>query len=120
MTPILDIFNEAKDYRKYAPGETVFEEGQRGDNMYVLVEGEVEISVKGKTIDVLSAGDIFGEMALVDDAPRSATAKTKTECKIVPVDQYNFTFYVQHSPFFALHVMSTMAQRLRRRIEMGW
>jgi CRP-like cAMP-binding protein len=82
--------------------------------MYVIIEGEVEILSGDSVVDTLSPGDIFGEMALIDSSPRSANAMAHTDCKVVPVDQYAFTHYVQHSPFFSLHVMSIMAERLRR------
>lgn len=116
MSVALDIFKDSKDYKTYAPGETIFEAGQPGDVMYVLVEGQVDILVDGKVYDTLSSGDIFGEMALIDDSPRSATAQANGYCKVVPLDQYTFTHYVQHSPFFALQVMSVMAERLRRKM----
>ena len=114
MTVAFDIFKNAKDYQTYPPGEMIFEEGAPGDVMYVVIEGEVDIVVKDKVVDQLSPGDIFGEMALIDDSPRSGGAKARTECKVVPVNQYNFTHYVQHSPFFAIQVMTVMANRLRR------
>lgn len=116
MSIALDIFKDAKEYKTFAPGETIFEEGQEGEFMYVILEGEVEISKGDSPIDNLSAGDIFGEMALVDDSPRSAKARAVSDCRVVPVNQFDFTYYVQHSPFFALNVMSIMAKRLRRQL----
>jgi CRP-like cAMP-binding protein len=114
MTVAYDIFKDAKDYQTFPPGEMIFEEGDVGDVMYVVIEGEVDIMVKDVVVDQLSPGDIFGEMALIDDSPRSGGARARTECKVVPVNQYNFTHYVQHSPFFAIQVMTIMANRLRR------
>jgi len=116
MSIALDIFKNAKDYKTFTPGETIFEKGQKGDFMYVILEGEVEITGDTATLDILSPGDIFGEMALVDSSPRSANARAISDCKVVPVNQYNFSYYVQHSPFFALNVMSVMAKRLRRQM----
>jgi CRP/FNR family cyclic AMP-dependent transcriptional regulator len=116
MSVALDLFKDSKDYKTFAPGETIFEAGQSGDFMYVLVEGQVDIMVDDKVYDTLSPGGIFGEMALIDDSPRSATVRAKVYCKVVPLDQYTFTHYVQHSPFFALQVMSVMAERLRRKM----
>ena len=59
-------------------------------------------------------GGVLGELALVDKGPRSATAVAKTDCKIAPVDERRFTFLVQEHPYFAKHIMSVMANRLRR------
>ena len=114
MEIALELFKDAKECRTYAPGETIFVEGESGDLMYVILDGEVEIRSEDTVLNILSHGDIFGEMALVDDGPRSASATAKTSCRLVPVDRYNFLFYVNHSPFFALHVMSVMASRLRQ------
>ena len=116
MTVALAIFKDAENFKLVAPGETIFEEGQAGDFMYVLVEGGVEITYKGKIINRIGEGEIFGEMALIDNSPRSADARSSKESKIVPVDQFAFTHYVQHSPFFAIYVMSVMAERLRKQI----
>ena len=118
MTRTLELFKDAKDYKSYAPGEAIFEEGQDGDYMYIIIEGQVQINSNGSILDILSPGHIFGEMALIDDGPRSASARAYSECKVVPVDQDSFTYCIQHSPSFAIHVMSIMAEWMRRQIDL--
>lgn len=116
MTIALELFKTSDKLQTFAAGETIFETGQIGDFMYVILEGEVEIRGDSAPLAILSAGEIFGEMALIDNSPRCATARAFSECRVVPVDQYNFTYYVQHSPFFAIQVMSVMANRLRQQM----
>jgi CRP-like cAMP-binding protein len=99
---------------KFAPGETLFSEGDAGDNMYVVRSGEVEIERGGKVIETLAAGGIFGEMALIDGSPRAATARAKTACEVAPISERAFLFLVHETPFFAVSVMRTLAGRLRR------
>lgn len=82
--------------------------------MYVLVEGEVDVHVGANVVDSLRPGAIFGEMALIDDAPRSASVLAKTDCKLVEVDRKRFEYLVSETPFFALAVMRVMADRLRK------
>ena len=111
----LTLFRNSQDYNTYKAGEAIFEYGEPGDDMYALIEGEVDIVGKGDVvIDSLSEGDLFGEMALVDDSPRSGTALAKTDCKVVPVNRARFEFMVQNTPHFAIVVMTIMAERLRR------
>jgi CRP/FNR family transcriptional regulator, cyclic AMP receptor protein len=114
MTTTVDLFRNTTDYVLYEAGQVIFEEGQPGDTMYAIIEGEVEITVNGQPIDLVGPGGIVGEMALVDASPRSGTARAKTQAKLVPINQKRFTFLVQQTPFFALQVMSIMAERLRR------
>ncbi len=99
---------------RYAAGRTVFAEGEPGEKMYVVIEGEVELRVKGQTVERLGPGGLLGEMSLVDPAPRSATAVTGTEAKLVAVDRRRFTSMIRTRPNFALHIMRVMADRLRR------
>ncbi|HVN53899.1 MAG TPA: cyclic nucleotide-binding domain-containing protein [Anaerolineaceae bacterium] len=111
----ITLFRNSQDYKSYAAGETIFRYGDPADVMYVIVEGEVDIvGNTGVVIDSLSEGDLFGEMALVDDSPRSGTALAKTDCKVVPVNRQRFEFMVQNTPHFAVVVMTIMAERLRR------
>jgi CRP/FNR family transcriptional regulator, cyclic AMP receptor protein len=98
----------------YKPGETIFSQGDDGDRMYVIRTGEVEIERDGKIVETLSAGDVFGEMALIDGSPRAATARAKTVCELAPISEKAFVFMVHETPFFALTVMRTLAERLRR------
>ena len=95
-------------------GETIFSEGDRGDQMYVIRKGEVEIERDGKIVETLTAGGIFGEMALIDGSPRAASARAKTVCELAPITEKTFVFMVHETPFFALTVMRTLAERLRR------
>ncbi|HLF29161.1 MAG TPA: cyclic nucleotide-binding domain-containing protein [Anaerolineae bacterium] len=110
----IGLFRNTEDALTFEAGQTIFEEGQPGDSMYAIVEGEVDILLGEKVIDTGSAGGIIGEMALIDSSPRSATARAKTACKLAPIDQRRFTFLVQQTPFFAIEVMRIMADRLRR------
>lgn len=99
---------------QYAPGEVIFAEGDPGDKMYVIRSGDVEILIDDRVLETLSAGGIFGEMALIDGASRAATARAKTACEVAPISEKTFLFLVHETPFFAIAVMRTLAQRLRR------
>jgi len=81
--------------------------------MYVIRTGEVEIERDGKVVEKLVPGGIFGEMALIDGAPRAATATAKTACEVAPITEKTFLFLVHETPFFAISVMRTLAERLR-------
>ncbi len=109
----LNYFRNSDDAVPFPAGHTIFKEGEPGELMYVVSEGEVDIRVHGKCVATVEPGGIFGEMALIDDGPRSATAVAKTDCKVVPINEKRFTFLVQQTPFFALEVMRTLASRLR-------
>ena len=97
-----------------APGQVIFREGDTADRMYAVVEGAVEIKVKGQVVEVVEKGGVFGEMALIEDRPRIATAIVKADARIVPIDRKRFMFLVQQNPFFAIQLMTIMAGRLRR------
>jgi CRP-like cAMP-binding protein len=99
--------------RGFAAGQRIFSQGDAGDTMYVVHEGEVDLLVNGQTVEKLGPGGVLGEMGLIDTAPRSATAIARTECKLVPVDRNRFGLLVQHTPDFALQIMRVMAGRLR-------
>jgi CRP-like cAMP-binding protein len=83
--------------------------------MYIVAEGEVEISIGSHVLEVLGPEAIFGEMALVTNEPRSATARARTDCRVVEIPERRFVFLTQQTPHFALDVMRVMAERLRRR-----
>lgn len=113
--PPLDIFQTVSVTRNYSAGEIIFSEGQDGGEMYLIKDGEVAIRKGGRTLDTMVAGDIFGEMALISSEPRSASAVAATDCCLLPVDEERFLFLVQQTPYFSLHVMGVLAERLRDR-----
>jgi len=80
----------------------------------VVLDGEVEIRAGDTLLDVAGLGTIVGEMALIDTSARSANAIAKCDCRLAPVDQRQFVYMVQQTPYFALHVMKVLAYRLRR------
>jgi CRP/FNR family cyclic AMP-dependent transcriptional regulator len=111
---LLHLFEHAAVVEEYSAGDTIFEEGSPGDVLYVVLDGQVDISIRGKTIDTAGPGDIVGEMALIDAESRSATATALTDCRVTPVSERKFLFMIQQTPFFSLNVMRVLADRLRR------
>jgi CRP/FNR family cyclic AMP-dependent transcriptional regulator len=114
----------AEHQRTYAAGEVVFAEGTVGKHMYVVQSGTVEIrtAVAGadQTVATLKVGEMLGEMALLDDAPRSATAVAGREgARLLEVDHALFIYLVGQQPAFALMVMQSLARRLRANLHPG-
>ena len=107
------IFQHSADAESVEAGAVVFREGDDGDVMFAVVDGEVELSRHGDHIETVGSGSIFGEMALIDDGERSATATATMQSRIVPIDRNQFTYLVQEHPTFALQVMKLMSERLR-------
>lgn len=112
--PKVEIFTNDPHVESHPSGHHLFKIGDHGEAMYVVVEGEVEISLPDRVVEVVGPGGIFGEMALVEHKERSANAIAATDCKVVPINEKRFTYLVQNTPFFAIEVMQTMAARLRR------
>jgi len=94
-------------------GTELFREGDPADLMYVLTKGEARILVGQHEVEKLGLGAIVGEMALIDNQPRSATVAAVTDCEFVCVDEKRFKFLVTETPGFALGVMRVLADRLR-------
>ncbi len=112
--PSVHLVRFAGEQVSFAPGEAVFSQGDPGDKMYVVKDGEVEIRIRDRILETVGAGGLIGEMALVDHQPRSAAAVARTACTLVPIDETRFKFLVQQTPFFAIEVMRVMVHRLRR------
>lgn len=105
--------------QRYRKAEVIFEEGSSGSEMYLIHSGKVLLSVRQSEAQqvplvVLNPGDFFGEMALVDDSPRSATASAaEDDTELIVMDRAGFLFMVRQQPEFALSLMHTLCQRLR-------
>ena len=103
----------ADEVRQISAGDWVFEIGDDASELYVVKSGEIDILVDGTCVEMVRAGGILGEMALVDSSPRSADAKCRSDAEIVPITEEQFTQLIQEMPSFALDVMRVLANRLR-------
>ncbi|MBL8260497.1 MAG: cyclic nucleotide-binding domain-containing protein [Candidatus Competibacteraceae bacterium] len=108
-----DFFNQIEKYQSFPAGQPVFSEGESGASLYIVAEGEVDIMRGGRVLETVGPGGIVGELALIDDKPRSASAIARTDCLLAPVNREHFLALVQRTPLFALQVMRAMANRLR-------
>lgn len=108
------LFADAKVIDHFEAGDVVFTEGSSGSFMYVVVEGTIDIYVGEKLIDISGPGDLVGEMSLIDSSTRSASAVARNEARLARVDENEFLAMVVDTPFFALHVMRVLVQRMRR------
>ncbi len=101
----------------YKDGEIIIQQGEKGKSMYVIQEGEVEITREagGKEIKLAVAkeGDIIGEMAIFDSEERSATVRAIGEVRALTVDKKNFLRRVHEDPSIAYRVVEMMAKRIR-------
>ena len=105
-----DSFGKTENF---AEMESFFIEGQASDRMYLLVEGEVSLLRNKKTLDIVKAGEIFGEIAVITQQPRSATAIARKFCQVLVMDARQFQQALQATPEFALMLMNIMNNRLR-------
>lgn len=101
------------DAQSFKAGSVIFREGDEARELFVIKSGEVRIQIGNRTVTELAADSIFGEMALIDNEPRSATAVAVTDVELVGVSEKQFLFLVGQTPYFALKVMRVLAQRLR-------
>lgn len=111
---MIDLFKGDDFLESYAPGDVIFELGDDADCMFAVIDGSVELRHGERVLEVVKTGGVFGEVALIDDSPRSATAVAKTPCKIARVDEKRFLWLVEQKPLFSLQVMRVLARRLRR------
>jgi len=110
---LIEIFENSEDLVDYSAGDVIFEEGSEGHTMYVVMSGEVKLSLHGETIGLERAGGIIGEMALLNSSTRSATGTASKPAVLAPIDEESFLSLIRYRPEFALHVMNVLADRLR-------
>lgn len=108
---------------KYAAGQVIFQEGDPCDRLYIMVSGIVEISIVvandvRQTLGELRRGMQFGEMALIDDVPRSATAKATEESMILSVVRDAFLDLIERNPTFAAKALVNLSRTLSKRLRM--
>jgi CRP-like cAMP-binding protein len=119
----LEFFKAAGKPEKVAEGRTIFAEKEKASRllrkpsrMYLLLDGEVGLLAGKKIIGAVEPGEIFGELAAITQAPRSAAAVAKSACKVISLDDRQFQAALRKKPAFALMLMSLMIARLRETI----
>ena len=114
----LQFFKAAGRPELIAEGEKIFDENERErrNKVYYLLRGEVSLLAGRRPIGSVRPGEIFGEMAVISRAPRSASAVAKTACRVIALDDREFQAALRKTPEFALMLMSVMTHRLRARI----
>lgn len=108
------LFDQTYGVESFAAGQTIFKQGEHGHTMYVIQDGEVDIVYLDTVLETVGPGGIIGELALIDQTPRTASAIARTDVRLLPINEKRFHYMVQETPNFALNVMRVMAERLRR------
>ena len=108
-----DLFRLDPEYVEIKEGNTLFREGDDGNEMYVLITGKADVIMGGVLIGKCSQGGIVGEMAVVDGSPRYGTVTATTDCKFVVIDKKRFHYLIDETPGFALEVIRIVAKRLK-------
>jgi CRP/FNR family transcriptional regulator, cyclic AMP receptor protein len=106
------IATEADEFT-VASGKAVVTEGEVGRHLYVVADGTVKVTRKGRKIATMGAGDFFGEMALIQHAPRNATVVAETETTLMALGSREFAALMAREPSVASAVMEAMADRIR-------
>ncbi|HEX9260593.1 MAG TPA: cyclic nucleotide-binding domain-containing protein [Acidimicrobiales bacterium] len=109
----LSRYVKAGSTRSVAAGEKIFAEGDAGDVMYIIISGRVELRAPGGANITVEAGEPFGEMAIIDKGPRSATAVALIDSELAAINQSTFLVLVQDTPYFALEMMQALSERVR-------
>jgi CRP/FNR family transcriptional regulator, cyclic AMP receptor protein len=98
------------DHRK---GTVIATEGDPGVGLFVIVDGEAEVTIGGKRMAILRRGDFFGEIALLDGGPRSATVTARSDMRLLGLTEWVFRGLLQEHPSIAVKTLESMAGRLR-------
>ncbi len=114
MNMPFNLFRTLNDTEVFTAHQAIFLQGEHGDVMYVVQEGVVEIYYNEKLLDTVREGGIIGEMSLINDGVRSATAVAHTMVKLIAIDQERFEYLVQQTPNFAINVMRILSERLMK------
>jgi len=106
------VGNSARE-RRYEPGAPIVSAGETGHGFYLIVEGRADVQREGHTIRQLGPGDYFGELALLRDAPRSATVVARAPTTCLQLTQWDFKGILDSHPAIAVKLLGTVAERVQ-------
>lgn len=112
---LADLLREAGDLvpLRFLRRKPIMTAGEMGLYMYVVLEGRVAVSVQGTVVERIGPGGVLGEMALIDNSPRAASAVAETNCSLLPISRNDFLALIKNNPSFAASLLKTLADRLR-------
>ena len=116
----LEALGRAADAVEVAAGEVLVSQGEAGREFFVLMSGEVSVSVGGTEVAVLAEGQWFGELAIIDPAPRDATVTTLSPCEVLVIEATRFRPLLEEVPVLSHKIMVGLARRLREADERVW
>jgi CRP-like cAMP-binding protein len=99
--------------RRFAAGEKIVREGDSGDEMFIILQGKVTVEVGDITVGEMNSGDFFGEMSLIDNAPRSATVTACELALVFVINDKNFERIIAWEPVIAIRIMKSLSKRVR-------
>jgi CRP/FNR family transcriptional regulator, cyclic AMP receptor protein len=108
------VFVSATEFLDLAPGDVIFSAGDTGATMYGVVSGLVELRQHDQPLALVGPDGTFGELAIIDHAPRSLTAVASEPTRVAVIDERTFLYLVQETPTFALSVMRSLTARIRQ------
>lgn len=110
---VINLFFEHLETKNISAGEVIFKKGEKGDRMFALMKGEVELFIDNKRVETIHQSDVFGEGALVQlNHTRFTTAIAKTDSQIAELNREKFLFLLQETPLFALEIIRSLSSRL--------
>ena len=110
---ILKMFRNWQEVEEFDSEAVIFTEGDPADQLYVILAGEVELTLHGDSLGSESKGSIIGEMAMLESATRNATATARGKVKLAKLDRAELQKMIRESPEFSLRAMTVLAKRLR-------
>ena len=114
----LDAVSSLTFQKNFGPGEVIFEEGRTGNGLYAIISGNVE-AVKSlgteqeRTVNRLGSGEVFGEMALLGEWPRTATVRAVDDVECLGIDRWVFLTQLERHPQMGIKLLQILAQKLR-------
>lgn len=116
----LEMVARATDEITVEPGRTLVAEGESGHEAFIVVEGSASVTKDGTELAVLNPGAVFGEMALIERAPRNATVTATTPLRVLVLGQREFSGLLEESPQFSRRIMAALAHRVREKDSEHW
>ncbi len=114
----LDAVSSLTFQKTFGPGELIVEEGRTGNGLYAIISGNVEAVIalgteQERTVNRLGSGEVFGEMALLGEWPRTATVRALDEVECLGIDRWVFLTQLERHPQMGIKLLQILAQKLR-------